>query len=568
MIKIDCDVLVIGGGGAGLRAALEAKNNEVDVVLLQKGCLGSSGITACGTAEVAGYASPDGAKDPEDNPDVHYKDIIESGKGVCNKELAKILVEEASSSIKDLRSFGVEFVKDENNQEIISRGCFATKARNRKIKGHGKSISIALARKVRLSDIRVFENSFACDLVVSNNRCVGAIVLLHNVKELVFVNSCTTILATGGAGQLFERNLNPWDATGDGYAMGYRAGARLTNLEFMQAGFGTIQPFYNIINPWLWSFLPRLYNQEDEDFLKEYIPSDISQNECMFAKRSHYPFSIIDNSKYLEMSVLNECKKKDNDLNYVFLDFRNKSTTNCTDEDLEKLWQISYEYFLRKGCDLIETSIKVGIFAQSFNGGLVIDQNGQTTVPGLFAVGECAAGPYGADRLGGNMLLSCQVFGKRAGQKAACDAKKIVLARPKSNEIKKACSFISNISKFKKKGIETNFEQIDNLITYLKKLSLDLLIVKTEKKLLNLIENVNLLQERLSLCSFPTKDFIKVLQFNNLLYVAKIIATSSLYRKESRGSHYRSDFPYSKKEYCLNLYVLKGGKGPKILLEN
>ena len=303
-----CDVIVVGGGGAGIKAAIEARKLGVEVILIQKGKLGESGSTAYDVSELAGYAAADGAGDSEDNPDIHYNDIMKASRGTADKKLVKIFVKESINSVKELRDIGIEFAKYDNGEEIVAKGCFASKARNKKIKGHGHPISKKLGEQASSLGVKVFEETIAIEIVISKGKCAGIIAMLPS-GEKVFFNCTSTILATGGAGQLFEWNLTPYDITGDGYAMGFRAGAVLSNLEFMQAGFGTVEPFYSLISTWLWSTFPRLYNIYGEDILQKYLPSDISSESCMRDKARHFPFSSTDNSKYLEIATIIEYKK-------------------------------------------------------------------------------------------------------------------------------------------------------------------------------------------------------------------------------------------------------------------
>jgi len=549
--RLKCAVIVVGGGGAGLKAVIEARKLGAEVILIQKGKLGESGSTAYGVSELAGYAAADGASDSEDNPDVHYNDIMKASKGTADKKLVRIFVEESINSVKELRDIGIEFAKYESGEEVIAKGCFASKPRNRKIKGHGHSISKKLGEQTRSLGVKVFEGAMAIEIVISKGECAGIIAMLSS-GEKVFFNCTSTVLATGGAGQLFEWNLNPSDVTGDGYAMGYRSGAILSNLEFMQAGFGTVEPFYSLISTWLWSTFPRLYNIYGEDILQKYLPSDISSESCMRDKARHFPFSSTDNSKYLEIATIMEYKKTNS---YLLLDVSKTSKKGIFNNPWEeKMWEITYEYYKEKGVDLSKEPLKINVLGQAINGGLVIDENSETTIPSLFAVGECSAGPYGADRLGGNMLPFCQIFGKRAGRAAAYKAKNKEPVTPTPKEINNSLSVIHQLETLNEDS------KIDDLYKDLRKVSRSLLILRNEKELLMLVNNLSLLKKKLFSRSYKGKKLVRAIEFNNLLDSAKIMTTSALYRKESRGSHYRDDYPNTNEKYDYRLYISRGGR--------
>lgn len=302
--KVETDVLVIGGGGAAARAALEAHDNGVRVLMILKGHLGSSGATVYPVADYAGFQASDGC-DPSDTPERHFQDILEAAQGMCDPRLARIVAEESPAALRRLEEFGVPFMKDQRGKHITGVACFSTGARSHRIVGHGKPIVNALVDRIRKHKIRVDGDTAATRFLMQNGKCIGALAVTRD-RCIAYV-ARATILATGGAGQLFKANLNPADITGDGYMMAYRAGATLVNMEFMQAGMAIMFPLA-LLGAWIWAYHPVLTNSEGKEFLRHYLPADVAPRDVFSAKTGHYPFSCRDRSKYLEISILKEMR--------------------------------------------------------------------------------------------------------------------------------------------------------------------------------------------------------------------------------------------------------------------
>lgn len=281
---IDTDVVVVGGGGAGLRAAYDSAAAGAKTVLVLKGSITKSGATAFGVAELAGFAVPDGAGDPHDSPDVHFADIMRAGQGCNDARLVRVLVDEAISAANDLGRWGVEFILDPNTgKPLVAMGDFASRPRNRKIYHHGRPITIALKTEIGKLGVTVIDHASVMDLL-RDDRGVNGVVLLTAEGKNISVRAGATVLATGGAGQMFNLSLMPPDITGDGYALGYRAGATMVNMEYMQAGFGTIKPALNIIMAWLWAFCPKFTDVQGRELLEGQLPQGITPEQVMKTK--------------------------------------------------------------------------------------------------------------------------------------------------------------------------------------------------------------------------------------------------------------------------------------------
>jgi fumarate reductase (CoM/CoB) subunit A len=559
--KIHTDVLVIGGGGAGARAALEAAKKGANVILVDKGDFGKSGSTSYGVAEVAGFNAADGAVDPEDNPEQHFQDIMTAALGTCDPKLARIVAEEAPLALKDLESFGVVFEKDDNKKYVEVKGCFASRPRMHIIKEHGIPIIKSLSEQIKKTQIKILNQTRVMELLVNNGACFGAI-CLGSDGEFVVLEAKSTILTAGGAGQIFRYTLNPPAITGDGYALGWRAGAKLINMEFMQSGVGIVHPFTSMLSAWLWEGKPRLYNDQKEEILLSYIPKGVSSADCIRAKSKHMPFSSRDLSKYVDIAIQGELTTREEQNGTAILDFTSIESylpDISRESDFLKMWHVTRDWMRERGLDFTTTPFKVACFGHAINGGLFIDENGETSIQNLFAAGEVAGGPHGADRLGGNMLVTCQVFGRRAGQKAA--------QRAKENKRHGDDSFLTKCLnglpiKLDSKSTNNENRQMQELKDTIKHLLWrNYLVIKSEGSLKKCIEGLNRLRGEFTNANGANNLFWDI---KNMHDTARLMVSAALERQESRGSHYRADYPNLQPEGEQSLEIWKEGNHMRI----
>jgi len=540
---IKTDVLVVGGGGAAAKAALEANKAGADVLMLVKGEFGKSGATVYEVAEKAGFNCVDGCGDPKDSIEIHYNDIMKAARGLANKKLARIVAKEAPIVLKELEEIGVEFEKN-NDRHYTKLGCFASKERTHVIKNHGVSIVRSLQQEINKTDIKVKSNTRVVSLLVDKGSCFGAIAL-DKEDNVITILAKTTILATGGAGNLYKYNLNPSDITGDGFALAYRAGAELINMEFIQFGLATIVPTYILIDKWIWLLCPKIYNRERKNILDLYLPESTSFQEAMQGKAKHFPFSTIDNSKYIDIGIEKEVMLgRGTEKRGVYM-----SLKGVPDEQLRELpmWSFRYSWFLSKGIDLKNDVLEVGHFAHAFNGGINIDENASSTVDSLYAIGETAGGYCGADRLGGDMLAICQIFGKRAGRNASVKTKDKKNWHENKDVIEKNLERVKMI--YNKKGfikpitIKRRIQEV---------MYNNVLIIRSEGSLERALKELKVIRqvfEKEVNVNKNIQEFFMALDVENLIEVADIITISALIRKESRGSHYREDYPHKKENF-------------------
>lgn len=542
---IKSDVLVIGGGAAAGSAAIEAYDNGASVIMVMKGVYGISGVSAYKIAEILGYNVADGGADQSDSPDVHYKDIMRAAAGMADPHLAKIIADGALGSLRELEKLNVPFHKTENDKYFEVLGCFATKPRMHLIPGHAEPIVHAQKKEILKRGIPIYEWSVITKLIVENNKVVGA-VGLNKGGDILEFQAKSIFLGTGGAGQLFSHNINPSDITGDGYSLGFRAGAKLINMEFMQAGPGLIYPCKNMFNSWLWAVHPKVKNGNGEEFIHNYLPKGMSVEQCMNLRSGHYPFSSYDGSQWIDISIQTEIKEgRKGPHGGVIVDFTEVDLTKLTNtprgNEIRKSWEITVNWLLEnRKLDLRTTPVEVAILGHAINGGLYIDENSQTTIQGLYTSGETSGGPHGADRLGGNMVLTCLVFGKRAGHSMA--------------------QYIKNakFSSLPNYSIDEEKNRIQDLLSkngsikphHIKKILKEImwrhaLVIRSEESLSTALLELERLKEEFKkdLLVTNNKELLHAIEAENLILIGEIICKAAISRKETRGSHYRIDFP-------------------------
>lgn len=535
---VTCDVLVLGGGGAALRAAVEAAEQGARVCQVVRGRrLGIGGATSFGVAETAGYAIPDGAAGDGDNTERFYQEVVEAGQGCAIEALARTVAEDAIPASELLREHGLAFMRDETDAELIARGDFATLSRNRKILGHGRPIAELLARLVTAhAGIRVLTSSVAVELLTEAGRVHGAVVQ-DGHGRCVVVDAGATVLATGGAGQLFEHSLMPPDICGGGYALAAKAGAEMVNMEFVQAGFGTLRPALHMVMPWYWRTGVRLLDAEGEEVLALAATQGMDHDDINERKRRHYPFSVSDPSGQLEIAAKRALAARPLTERGALL---MRLPSEAPDSDPHGFWAVTRQALGRKGFAVDGGDIEVGLFGHSVNGGVAIDVDGRATVAGLYAAGEVTGGAYGADRLGGTMLLACQVFGRRAGRAAAKGAGggRHPCIRALAREVVDR----SRAIRHGQSGAPVAF-----LLNELRRtMSTHVLVSRTEQSLktaANYLDEIADLLDNGGVCTSTPAERVAAVDLSSLVTTGRLMVHAARVRRESRGAHFRADYP-------------------------
>ncbi len=542
----DTDVLVIGGGGAAVRAAVAAYDAGAKTTVVLKGQRGRSGATVSPDSAGVAWQAADDCSSQEDSPEVHFQNIIDVGLGMADPRLAWILAYEILERTEELENWGLRFIPDPDGKKPHYTGysCFGNQPRAHGIAnsgwGHAGDIVRVLVEQIKQRDIEVHENTFITDLIVQGGECLGALALGPD-GEVIAYRAGAVVVAAGGARQMFpqEPGRTQIDTTGDGYAIALRAGAELTNVEFTQYMLHPVPPFPVKVPGSFWTLFPVLRNRHGEDALAPYLPPGVSREQAMYERTLHYPFSSRDTSKWLDVAIATEIREgRGTTGGGLYLDF---SEVDLSTFQPSRPQHLPEDY--ARPIELPEGYLQIRPAAHAINGGIRIDEQAEATLRGLFAVGEVAAGPHGADRLGGGMVTNCQVFGERAGRFAgerALQASTRELT-PESLELPLA----------RLRGYGQGERSLEGVLVALQQATgAGLMVTRNEKSLQMLVDKIRELRaEWLPRIAVDDPRMLRrAVEVENSLLTAELMARAALLRRESRGSHFREDYPYQDDE--------------------
>ena len=537
----DTDVLVVGAGAAGSRTALAAVHAGARTTMVVKKRIGRSGATNYPRRGPYGSAwqAADGCGGPGDSPDVHCADIMTAALGMADARMAWTLAHEAAERLLELEEWGFELIADPEGRRRHYSGysCFASQPRAHgmmadSLGGHTGNMVATLARRFTTQGVEVHEYTTVLDLLVEEGACVGALAVDTDGGTVAY-RTGAVVLATGGAGQMFPVNTAPGEMTGDGYAMALRAGAELVNMEFMQYMVRPIWGRPPVTGGPFWSLEPVVRDAAGEDVLRAALPSGVDAEQVYLERTLHYPFSSRDSSKWLDLAIQRTIRSGGGTARgAVLVDFSHvdpASVRRPRPQHRPPSAQV----------ELGDPVIEVTHAAHAINGGIRVDEWGQSTVPGLFAVGETIAGPHGADRLGGGMLAACNVFGARAGTRAAEYARGIGRARLSAELLAAPAARICRASP----GSGTSWMQARRDLRTLA--ASTLVALRGATGLGSMREEVKRLRHALDegVDVLTRKTWVHALETDNLLLTAEVMTGDALLRQESRGSHFREDYP-------------------------
>ena len=534
------DILIIGGGGAAARCAIECNKS---VIMAVKGLFGKSGCTVMAEG---GYNA---VLNPNDDFEIHFNDTMKGGAYINNPKLVEILIRSSPEELKNLEKFGSIF--DRNEDGTISQRPFGGQSFNRTCYSGdrtGHEIMAGLMEYIGKKDnIKIMEDTTAIKLIVKNNTCYGALFINNITGEIFPIYAKSTILATGGAGQLYPITSNPIQKVGDGFALAYNEGTILEDMEMVQFHPTGMVGTGILVTEAVRGEGGILYNKYKERFMKNYDPERME----------------LSTRDVVAKAIFNEIQEGRGIDGGVYLD-----VSHLNDKLIEEKLETMFRQFMDIGVDIRKEPMIIAPTAHHTMGGIKINENCETNINGLFACGEVAGGIHGANRLGGNALADTQVFGAIAGKSAnnyAENGNKNTNLNKINDYTKELINNIKNeINDLKNKDNTNNntndMENVYNLINSLKNTMWNFVsIVRTEEGLNKALEEINDLKNKLNNIKLNgTVEILRYFDLKNMIVVSELIIKSALKRKESRGAHYRKDFPETVEEFKGNLVVHNG----------
>jgi fumarate reductase (CoM/CoB) subunit A len=528
VVRHAADVLIVGGGAAGTMAAFECAQAGVAVTQVTKG-RATSGTT---TVARGGFAA---AMGQDDSPELHLQDILKYGGELIDPELARVWVHDIVDVVHDLESWGAEFVRGADGR--LDLKMFPSHSRARACHHFdttGNMITKVLSKKLR-ADARIEKHSITAivDLIKRDGRVVGAWGVDYQDGALVIYGAQQIILCTGGGSGLFYVNDNPPQVTGDGYVLGFRAGVPLIGIEMIDFQAMCCSPKE------MFGFAPHptgfinagavFRNQEGEEFLKRYFPDTAEQST-----RSEV---ILAMAKEIHAG-------RAGSTGGIFMD-----ATKVPMDVIQKQIPHIYKTCLHRGIDLTRTLLEVAPGSHTWLGGLKVDVDGKTPVDGLFAAGETAGGIHGGNRIGGSALSASLVYGRRAGRKAAALAKRARIELPEEAIPESERAWLAGLIERDRGPLQSDVRMNCRMLAHHKlgpireRRTLQEALAEYERIEREDVPAMRLDEKAQSYAKVLGEELESALSVRNLALLGRILASASLARTESRGAHFRLDYP-------------------------
>lgn len=501
------EIVVVGSGIAGLSYALRCAE-FADVVVVTKGHIGESNTMYAQGGIAAVF-------DNEDSIENHVNDTMATGDGLCDRPAVEILAQNAKDAILHLERQEVNFNKTKDGSlELHLEGGHSRARIVHNADATGKEVENSLVGAVRnCNNVAIRENHFAVDLIVNNGKCEGVIVFDEENKEFIRLQAKIVMLAAGGAGQVYKRTTNPAVATGDGFAIAYRAGAEMTDMEFMQ-------------------FHPTtLYGKNKETFLiTEAIRgfgAELKNKSGKAFMEGKHPLKSLAPRDIVSRAIVNEMSESGEECAYLDL-------THLNQKELAGQFPNIYRRCTDEGIDLSKDMVPVVPAAHYICGGIKADVKARASIENLYTCGECTgAGVHGANRLASNSLLEGLVFAKQAADEARIKLRQIespVISDGYNLPLPRVSNGVNaNIASSKKKLQEIMWQYCG--------------IIRKKNELANCLNELKTIKDN-AVAIIESDGFsVPAMELVNMAECSIMICGSALHREESRGCHYRADYP-------------------------
>jgi fumarate reductase (CoM/CoB) subunit A len=532
--RVRADVVVFGGGAAAVRAALSARQSGATVRLVSKAPLKTGGSSVHGASEIMSMGAA-GFGDARDNSEVHFHDTMRAGQGFIDPMLVRVLAEDAPQRIHDLIELGVSFDRTGNTDYKLIRSDFGSYARALGVGGKtGKAfvetLSDELLRLGAIADAPVM----LVDLLRHGDGTIAG-ALGYDLAQRTFIEyeAPSIILGTGGMHGAFERQVSTPEMTGDGQAICFRHGAELVNLEFHQFGPALIHPYVQLFSKSCFVLHPRITNAAGAEFLPGYLPPGVTLEEVYEEKV--FPFTTTNVSRFLDIGIAREI----NEGRGTARGCVNFSFSHVAPERIAATIPNTARWMRENGLDFRDDLFEVGIAFQCMNGGVRMTGPGaESSIPGLYVIGELAGGIRGPDRPGGNSLAEGQVFGHRAG--AAAAARAAAVGGRGAGSIEESLDLVGDMTARPSRSGE--IQELASLIR--RAMQRHCLVEKTGKGLQfafhAVIEVKKALETRVGAAP---NTLAEALSLRNLAQSSELVLHACLHRRETRSGHYRVDYP-------------------------
>ncbi|MDQ2667289.1 MAG: fumarate reductase/succinate dehydrogenase flavoprotein subunit [Gemmatimonadota bacterium] len=579
---VDHDVLIIGAGGAGLRAAIEAASHGVKVGVVCKSLLGKAHTVM---AE-GGVAAAMGNVDDRDSWRVHFADTMRGGQYVNNWRMAQLHAQEAPARVNELEAWGALFDRTPDGR-ILQRNFGGH--RYPRLAHVGDRTGLEMIRTLQDHGIHegmdVHMEVTVLALLKDGDRIAGAFAYDRERGRFKIFRAKAVVMATGGIGRAYNITSNSWEYTGDGQALAYLAGADLQDMEFVQ-----FHPTGMIWPPSVRGILVTegvrgeggvLRNRDGKRFMFENIPdnykpqtADSEEEGWRYTqgdKNARRPPELLTRDHVARMIVREVKEGRGSPHGGVFLDISwiKEKLPNAAEHIKKKLPSMYHQFMQLAGIDITKEPMEIGPTTHYVMGGIRVDGDTQmSTLPGLFACGECAAGLHGSNRLGGNSLSDLLVFGKRAGQYAAEFARTQPASTLSEADIDDAAK--RALAPFDRgpEG-EGPYQVQESLQTTMQNY---VGIVRVKEEMERALSEIEILKQRAANVGVPgnreyNPGWHTALDLRHLLIISEGIARSALERRESRGGHFRDDYPDKDPEFAKFNHVIRLGKNGDMELE-